>query len=383
MIRRTELGIRERRLKALSGNSVSLNQIIRQMGDRFPGVDFENKGNMVTWVNGPTMVSVSGSLNDMELARPIGLQRIFTRDVFQRAIKEVCDKVGINNVPTLPGNNTFRSPFVKEINDPFVEKGTTAMEMAWQGLETTDMSPRKDPEDVAKDIYKVLDGIYGPLKFSVNVTRGQIEVNRKPDTKKRIEPERPLAELRKIQKNEYPGDDDTQIIFEGKEVGTPPLIYVEATKAAKMLREELHDNFPDNKFSVRTKKYAGGSSIGVEWEDGPSAKDVEGFSWKYHGANLDGQRDVKEAKVSQIKNPDGTITMAQMESDFVFTRRKYSPGVFKEALESVCEDHGLDVPKVKVMKSLGPVVDPTDDREVGPGLMLSHLVDRCLSERSF
>lgn len=48
------------------------------------------------------------------------------------------------------------------------------------------------------------------------------------------------------------------------------LEYVDTKDVAKMVREILKDEWPSWKFSVRTKRYAGGSSIDVYWTDGPT-----------------------------------------------------------------------------------------------------------------
>lgn len=46
--------------------------------------------------------------------------------------------------------------------------------------------------------------------------------------------------------------------------------HLDATETAKLIRKALKANFPGVKFSVRSYKYAGGSSIRVRWDDGPT-----------------------------------------------------------------------------------------------------------------
>jgi hypothetical protein len=63
--------------------------------------------------------------------------------------------------------------------------------------------------------------------------------------------------------------------------------------AAKVLRVELGELFPDVPFSVRIEQYSGGESITVRWVDGPSTESVEALlpkykreNWRYvHGAH--------------------------------------------------------------------------------------------------
>ena len=51
--------------------------------------------------------------------------------------------------------------------------------------------------------------------------------------------------------------------------------YFDTVETAKLIRKALKAKFPGVKFSVRSRKYAGGSSIDVVWTDGPAAKAVD------------------------------------------------------------------------------------------------------------
>ena len=51
--------------------------------------------------------------------------------------------------------------------------------------------------------------------------------------------------------------------------------------AAKVLRVELAQMFPDAPFSVRIDQYSGGERIDVNWVDGPSTYSVEAMLPKY------------------------------------------------------------------------------------------------------
>ena len=51
--------------------------------------------------------------------------------------------------------------------------------------------------------------------------------------------------------------------------------YISPTDVAKLVRKDLRATFGGVKFSVRTSKYSGGSSINVSWEDGPTVAAVE------------------------------------------------------------------------------------------------------------
>ena len=56
---------------------------------------------------------------------------------------------------------------------------------------------------------------------------------------------------------------------------------------AKEIRKELKIKFPGVKFSVRTKKYSGGSSISVSWTDFPTVESVKEITNKYKSISYD------------------------------------------------------------------------------------------------
>ena len=48
------------------------------------------------------------------------------------------------------------------------------------------------------------------------------------------------------------------------------VVYYSPTETAAEIRKVLAAEFPGTKFSVKTRKYAGGSSVGVYYWDGPA-----------------------------------------------------------------------------------------------------------------
>ena len=56
---------------------------------------------------------------------------------------------------------------------------------------------------------------------------------------------------------------------------------------AREIRKELKAKFKGVKFSVRTKKYSGGSSISVSWVDFPTVEEVEKITSKYESVRYD------------------------------------------------------------------------------------------------
>lgn len=64
-------------------------------------------------------------------------------------------------------------------------------------------------------------------------------------------------------------------------------------ETAQDLRSALARHFPGVKFFVRSKRYAGGSSIRVRWTDGPQQWAVDCVADKFAGADFDGMQDLK------------------------------------------------------------------------------------------
>lgn len=89
---------------------------------------------------------------------------------------------------------------------------------------------------------------------------------------------------------------------------------IPTTEAAKLIRARLKKAYPDHKFSVRSNKYAGGSSIevfvNVKREDNPELwtkvdAELDGFS----GKSFDGMIDMSFYRHSWL-NPDGSASLA-------------------------------------------------------------------------
>ena len=72
--------------------------------------------------------------------------------------------------------------------------------------------------------------------------------------------------------------------------------YISTADTAKLIRKELKERFPGQKFSVRSKSYAGGSSIDVRWGNGVSPVEVDKVIKKYEGSEFDGMIDLKSPK---------------------------------------------------------------------------------------
>ena len=64
----------------------------------------------------------------------------------------------------------------------------------------------------------------------------------------------------------------TKAVAAAASSGKPAFADVSLTDTAKLIRATLKAKFPGIKFSVRSSRYAGGSSIDVRWNDGPGQR---------------------------------------------------------------------------------------------------------------
>src|SRR6056297_2997567 len=136
--------------------------------------------------------------------------------------------------------------------------------------------------------------------------------------------------------------------------------YVNTTDTAKLIRALLRRKFPNTKFSVRSSKYSGGSSIRVAWTDGPTDKLVDAYVQPFAGGGFDGIIDMKFYSDSWLY-PDGSASFmatggtegsmgavpaataepaadgaipVSFSADFVFTNRSYSDAARDRVLKS-------------------------------------------------
>ena len=65
-------------------------------------------------------------------------------------------------------------------------------------------------------------------------------------------------------------------------------------QCAQAIRVELKTKFPNITFRVTSKNYSGGDSVDVEWELGPTTKEVEALINKYQYGQFNGMDDMYE-----------------------------------------------------------------------------------------
>jgi len=155
------------------------------------------------------------------------------------------------------------------------------------------------------------------------------------------------------------------------------MTYLTCAETAKLLRKALKKSFPGVKFSVRSDTYAGGSSIRIEYLDGPAKSEVEKIANVFEGAGFDGMIDLKYYK-SHAVNEDGDVILVssngtensggsvpEMEeaelpegydkvslgSHYVTVNKNYSVELAKEAAKEASEYYGFDLALVEVKES--------------------------------
>jgi len=101
--------------------------------------------------------------------------------------------------------------------------------------------------------------------------------------------------------------------------------YLDATEVAKVARKRLKAAFPQVAFSVRTSKYSMGSSLRVNWTDGPTVKMVDAIVGDLDGSTFDGMVDMKSSKGDQrLPEFDEPVRLG---NDYIFTNRTISPAL--------------------------------------------------------
>lgn len=71
------------------------------------------------------------------------------------------------------------------------------------------------------------------------------------------------------------------------------MVFEGAVGTAKRIRKILKKEFPGVKFSVRSEKYSGGSSVYVSWTDGPMTEAVDSKIMFLKSASFDGMIDLE------------------------------------------------------------------------------------------
>ncbi len=144
-------------------------------------------------------------------------------------------------------------------------------------------------------------------------------------------------------------------------------IRLSTADTAKIIRNELKEKFPGQKFSVVSENYSGGSSIDIRWTDGVSLTDVESVVKGYENAGFDGSIDLKYYKTHYLL-PNGKIVLGRSEgtassggyypavdnvkpegakiihmgANFIFCERSISPEMQEKVAKEIAHDSNLE-----------------------------------------
>jgi len=134
--------------------------------------------------------------------------------------------------------------------------------------------------------------------------------------------------------------------------------YIDVTGTAKLIRKALRESFPGVKFSVRSERYAGGSSINIAWTDGPTGKQVEHVAGVFEGSYFDGNIDYKGSRYHRL---DGEPV--HFCADFIHCNREHTDAAICSAIIKAAMEYGTrNLPTVEDFKqgrslSSGPMSD--------------------------
>jgi hypothetical protein len=68
----------------------------------------------------------------------------------------------------------------------------------------------------------------------------------------------------------------------------------QSAQAAKAIKQELKQAYPNIKFSVVSDNYSMGDSVRINWTDGPTEKQVSSITDKYQYGSFNGMEDIYE-----------------------------------------------------------------------------------------
>lgn len=114
--------------------------------------------------------------------------------------------------------------------------------------------------------------------------------------------------------------------------------HIPNTDVAKLVRRDLKSAFAGTKFSVRTNKYSGGSSIDVTWTDGPTTAQVDALVSHYCGASFDGMTDMKNYHDTAVVGENGP-EVVHYGNDYIFTNREFSTEGIDRVIEQIAADN--------------------------------------------
>lgn len=137
--------------------------------------------------------------------------------------------------------------------------------------------------------------------------------------------------------------------------------HVDCTETAKLIRVQLKRHFPGVTFSVKSSRYSGGSSVHINWTDGPRSADVDAVTRQFNGHDFDGMTD-SSINLRHWLLTNGTTALYSRDSRSGTDRYQGSNTPPEHDAELVSFS-----PSVSCQRSLSP------DRMIEAAALLAHL----------
>lgn len=106
--------------------------------------------------------------------------------------------------------------------------------------------------------------------------------------------------------------------------------------AAKNCRKLLKKEFPGVKFSVRTDRYSGGSSLRIGWSDGPKVAEVEKITGRFSGGRFDGMEDIYNYNRTPWTECFG-------DEKYIFAGRNYSDALLQATIDDLVTEYAGNI----------------------------------------
>ncbi len=111
--------------------------------------------------------------------------------------------------------------------------------------------------------------------------------------------------------------------MDAKAAGPIKQVWEGAVGTAKRCRAVLKAKFPSTKFAVRSKTYSGGSSVYIDWTDGPLTEAVNKLVKPFEGASFDGMIDLMSYVDVVVVDESGELVQIH-GANYILTQRSRS-----------------------------------------------------------
>lgn len=113
--------------------------------------------------------------------------------------------------------------------------------------------------------------------------------------------------------------------------------YITVTETAKLIRQDLKKNFPNIKFSVRSKSYSMGASIDISYTGNVKQETVMSVTNKYRGSGFDVMQDLKYSVTGELNGES-----VHFGSDYVFVSRHFSKSEVEKFAEFIANHYNFE-----------------------------------------